>query len=587
MTTQFESLSNEILFNIFEHISLLDFFRIFYSINIRFNNLILDRYQNYSLDFRSLRKKDLYTICHDYLPLIINQIIYLRLSDDDDTPKQSIDFLSYNIKLHQFKTLRSLTFFHIIFDLKMEEFLFHDIHQLSCLTHLKFVDCRIESNYNRHDTKSYNFIDQIWSHEKLIYCYLEHYFILPTVISSSIQYLYIKRGGWEYKNLITLMEKTPNLQYFSTLVTFSTACDSSDEIDKTPPSSMNFSMKELKLIGISSPKLMINTLFRMPNLVHLNIESSFIYFDGNQWKDIIQNNLPKLKIFHLNMTYEYKNLKNKENQVDTILDTYRNSFWIDEHQWFMGCLWDNTKDSSWICLHSLPFSFRNYFEPKSQNNYRTKWINSSSNMKYSYNNIAYLNYNRSLFRKKNFLNMKFSNLQYLDIKLPYDNHLFLTCSKFDNLIVLRLNLSYNYSLFKLQALLDKLSRLITLEFQSWLTTEEIPPFNLTSKSVRRLNLIGRNELKQFHCFNRQQSIKLSKSPLGIQCQVLHIEVNDVLAIPELAFKMFNLRTLHVRYDKDPRNQRPELIDWLQYHLPSTMIVRQRCYGEYIIQPKTY
>ncbi|CAF1487180.1 unnamed protein product, partial [Adineta steineri] len=59
-------------------------------------------------------------------------------------------------------------------------------------------------------------------------------------ISSSIQYLYIKRESWQYDDLIALMEKTPYLQYLSTLAIFSSACGAYDDnIDKTTPSSMN------------------------------------------------------------------------------------------------------------------------------------------------------------------------------------------------------------------------------------------------------------------------------------------------------------------------------------------------------------
>jgi hypothetical protein len=571
MQTQLESLANETLLTLWEFIPPLDLFRAFSGLNSRLNNLIFVGFRVYRFDFRSISKEDLNIICRIYFPLIIDQIISLRFSDDDDTPRQSADFLSYNFNLIQ-------SF------LKIKQLFFIETPNLHNLTHLKFVDC----DYDFDSTiDSVQLINQIWSLSKLIYCYwdlnlyTDECFVIPTVVSSSLQHLYIHHITWKFDKLVSLMEKTPHLQYFSTTAKFTYASDVRDHTDKTPPLSMNLAMRKFKLHGASSPRLMINTLYRMPNLSFLNIESSFISFDGYQWKTIITNYLPKLKIFRLIMIYYLDDSMNKENEIDQLLDTYRTSFWIEEHQWYMGCLWNSSNDNSTICLYSLPYSFQVSSKNSSQGVWRTK-STYLPKIKYSYDHVRCLTYHdSSVFTNTEFSNIELNHVQNLDLTLPFDNRFLSIFTHFDNLLWLGIRLSDDYP-FQLQFLIDKAPRLLELEFYVW-STEEIPPFNITSTSVRRLNLRGRDEFYNAHCFDRHQCITLSQSPLGIQCQVLHIEVKSPLGIVERVYKMINLRTLRVRYMKDSRSHKPDVLKWLQSRVPTASVVIRRNYPDYIIR----
>jgi hypothetical protein len=405
-------------------------------------------------------------------------------------------------------------------------------------------------------------------------------FVIPTVVSLSLKHLYIHHITWKFEKLVRLMEKTPHLQYFSTSAIFTNGADVHDYADQTPPLSQNLSMRKLKLSGITSSRIMINILYRMSNLSSLNIQKFFLSFDGYQWQTIIRNSLPKLKIFCLNMSYDIDKTKNKENEIDQLLDTYRSSFWIEEHQWYMGCLWNSFNDNRQICLYSLPFYFQNSINNDSQSDYQTK-STYLSNIKYSYDHIRSLHYESALFKNTEFSNVIFNRIESLVLTLPFDNLFFSIIPNFDHLLSLGLYLSNNYP-FQLQFLLDKTPRLVELEFLSW-STKEMPPFNVTSTSIRRLNLLGRDEFRYRHRFDRQQCITLSKSSLAIQCQVLRIEVESPLGIIELVPNLINLRTLHVYYQNDSRGHRPEFLEWLKRCLPSTLTVIRKSYGYFIIQ----
>ncbi|CAF1127500.1 unnamed protein product [Rotaria sordida] len=126
----------------------------------------------------------------------------------------------------------------------------------------------------------------------------------------------------------------------------------------------------------------------------------------------------------------------------------------------------------------------------------------------------------------------------------------------------------------LQALLDRLFHLHRLHFIScshstWLR----PPFQLTHTSVRELGLINIE-------YSNEQCTVLTRSPLGIQCEVLYIHIRNRTCILDLIQTMANLRFLQVECDENWTNQQSlettdQLIEWLQSRISSKwMIARQ-------------
>ncbi|CAF4225929.1 unnamed protein product [Didymodactylos carnosus] len=130
---------------------------------------------------------------------------------------------------------------------------------------------------------------------------------------------------------------------------------------------------------------------------------------------------------------------------------------------------------------------------------------------------------------------------------------------------------------QLQALLDRAPCLYSLRFASWPSSStQMPPFEYSNKSVRRLHLQDVDR-----CYDSQQCAKLSRSPLGIQCEVLSITVDNRKNVIDLINTMTNLRALNVvcrddTWKEDDNNQssstEDELIEWLQHCLPSTCTI---------------
>ncbi|CAF3771269.1 unnamed protein product [Rotaria sp. Silwood1] len=581
-----ESLSNELLIELFELLNGIDVLRSFRGLNTRFNSLLLIYFRTYRVDLRSISKENFTLFCQTYLPLIINQIIHLRLSDDDDTPRQYFHLLSAGFKLNQFNRLRSLTFDNISSDPMINLFFFCDLSRLYQLTHLKFINCRISELEKQ---PAQDIIDRIWSLPKLTYCYWDlkfdctSYFCIPTIISTSLHYLIIRQNFWSSHQFASLLEKTPNL------LKFSLSLNSYEEDDR--PSSRQFisspknlSVEKLALYEVCSQRVMINLFQLLPNINHLKVDMFSIKFTGHDWKQIIVKYLPQLKVFQLKMDfsfYRFINDQDNEEQVEQYLATYRTPFWIEHHQWFIRCHWRLWMASLCICIYTLPYKF-DYF-PVISNAYDSKTISTCPYEKYfSYDSVQQVSYSSSLFEDDTWSYIQLNNIRILHLQLPIDHHFFSIVPNIEHLHLLVVDIPERNDHLQLQALLDRALNLHFLVFNSW-DTLEMPPYQLTSASVRRLDLQGVNQSRHRHSYDLKQCMELSQSSLAIHCRVVLIRVNQIESILLLINSMINLRTLHVLYEDDQRSNRYDLVDLLKNYLSSPWTIIRHNYGHWIFQ----
>jgi hypothetical protein len=74
--------------------------------------------------------------------------------------------------------------------------------------------------------------------------------------------------------------------------------------------------------------------------------------------------------------------------------------------------------------------------------------------------------------------------------------------------------------------------------------------DLTSISIRQLDLQGSTIDHEWRCFDDEQCIQLTHSSLGIQCQTLLIKVKHRRRIPNLVNHMPHLQALSIRCDDE-------------------------------------
>ncbi|CAF4350291.1 unnamed protein product [Rotaria sordida] len=135
--------------------------------------------------------------------------------------------------------------------------------------------------------------------------------------------------------------------------------DDSDQLNSLLPI---LSITRLNICFESSIIILQHLLQNMPNLYHLTIETYNFLLNGNQWKEMINKYLLKLKILQFKISSvaigEYGEI-----QFNGILDSFRTKFWIDEHQWFVQChlLCQYIPDTRYyINIFTLPYTFKDF-----------------------------------------------------------------------------------------------------------------------------------------------------------------------------------------------------------------------------------
>jgi hypothetical protein len=131
---QLELLANELLFYIFEFFDTDHLARAFFSLNCRLNHLLYYQFRVHQLCFQSIMKNDFDIICQEYLPVVIDQISSLRLSNGKTSNLSEL--LSRGFTLDKFLYLKSLSLYGIYSNDTMNQI----IIQCRCLSHLHHLN---------------------------------------------------------------------------------------------------------------------------------------------------------------------------------------------------------------------------------------------------------------------------------------------------------------------------------------------------------------------------------------------------------------------------------------------------------------
>jgi len=559
-----ESLANELLLYLFEYFNDVHLIRAFYGLNSRFNHLLYSNLRTYHFDFRSIYKKDFYFICQEYIPLIIDRIISLHLSDADDTPNQLDLFLSFIPSFHQFIQLKSLSLTNI-----RDTYLINKlINSLFNLTHLNISACFLNLNL----TYNIQLINIIWSLPKLIYCKLENillyeiFLYTPTIKSYSLQYLIFDNISRNLIEFSRLCEYTPHLQYLKISIW------DLHSIEELP---FEFqSLNKLKLSFQGSLQVLTNILKSIPNLHCLIVKTQRIILSGYQWEQIIENYLPKLKIFRFLMEFSFLN-ENYQEQINELLQSFQTQFWLEKHQWFIEYYSNPYNENRLISLYTLPYFF-DYFVYQNNMNFKSTCPNNEHH--FMYNCVHSLEYDLGISKEISLYSpLNFSNIRNLYIDLPFNEHFWSIVPSINQLISLNIERFNNgKARIQLQTLLDRSPNLYSLNFKSPYFSPKLL-FELKCITIRRLNLLECN-----HWFNKQQCIDLINSSFSKQCEIIFIKIKKRSNILQFIKKLNQLRTSIFQCEDDKwETEENHLIEWLYHHLSSTCSINRDINKQYI------
>ncbi|CAF2982610.1 unnamed protein product [Rotaria sp. Silwood2] len=563
-----ESLTNESIHEIFEYLSIHHLLHAFYGLNVRLNTLIYNHIRDHDGLFQSISKSLFDTICIKYLPMNKHRIVSLHLSDNDDSPQQIECFFNNGFHLREFIQLRSLTLNYIHNENTLKRIMFELCH-LPLLTKLNFYQCY----FRNHPKYQLKFVNDIWSLPKLVRLNLNilpEYkcsFPVPTVISSSIEYLSVTGVYYESNQIDHLFQTTPRLRSLQVEMTCTT---SNEHLSIVLPS-----LNQLNIMFHSAQKSTIENLLRnLPNLNTLKIETLNLCLNGHDWEQIITRYLLKLKRFEFKVDDTFPNDCIIKEKINQLLQTFRTQFWINIHRWFVQCDLFETEHYS---LYTLPYAFKDFSRlPSFSKSTSSDDFNHSRTYDYVCNVSSPLIFPSYTIN----IHFHFQNLRQLSIKCPIDQS-FWSCIS---------NLNRLYSLFiywydgrksyrsQLQTILDRAPNLNSLSLlNSPSAISQMISFQYKSTSIRQLDLQPLGDW-----YNKQDCQTLSRSSLGTQCETLCIRVENRSCIFDLVYTMANLRSLNVRCRDDTWNEQitsdnDELIHWLKTYLPPTCtITRDSC-----------
>ncbi|CAF0863800.1 unnamed protein product [Rotaria sordida] len=571
---KFELLPNEILLDLFDYFNGVDLLRGFYDLNTRFNFLLYNQFRNYRFKFDSVSKHNFDMICQQHLSFIANRVITISLTDDDNTPEQINLFLSYIKSFNKFIQLRSLSLYYVrSYETLMK--ILDQCHHLCYLTHLNISDCYFRANQVNFQL----FVNSIWSLPKLIHCNFaveteeQKLFFTPTKISLSLQNISIGINELKLNQINQLFKSTPHLKYLYVSLDFSSYGDYKPFILST--------LIHLKVSMFNIVESLLIKLFQStPNLCRLSVDLLFNLIDGYRWEQIIRNHLSKLRVFRLKMQQTRIFDQNMEEHANKLFKSFQNSFWIDEHQWFIRCLIQNNT----IVFYTLSKLFHYCEDELPRSLISTLPHDDYQNF---YNNITNI-YNKTFFDQSILSHIRLTNISYLCIKLPINDQFWFVVPTLNRLKSLAVSSHVDTYYSQLQDLLDRAPNLYYLCIHHDASLPiQMSLFKYTNTSVRQLNLTDYNRY-----FNEEECIKLSHSPLGMQCEVLSIMVTNRESIIYMIKNMMNLRSVQIQCE-DEKNcenlveiekndgscdekleNKDELIEWLKDRLSITYLIKR-------------
>lgn len=573
-----EFLPNEVLLVIFDYINSIELLSLFSNLNTRFNDLLSHRWRKYRLNFRSINKNDVDLICRRALPNIIDRIITLDLSDDDDTPYLIEQFFSYRFSLRQMTHLVRLSLYQL-----RSSYILNDIlSQLARLRHLTYFKID-QIHFGMEEIDQFTRIT--WSLPNLTHFHIaganfRHYRCLPELtIYSSFKQLYMLDSYFTLEQLAHLLECALFLEDLSITI----SQNSTRHVLTFDPFLNNLSpsltVLNIEIVSLQSLEQLRYLFLMMPNLHELTIKicNSQQVINGDDWEQIIRGYLSELKLFHLSMSFSLNRYQNVKEYVHQLLNSFRTPFWLRDRQLYFRCQWQQeiNKNHS-LLLYTLPYNFPT-FDYNNIIDSQTTCLNSIDY--WFYNWVDHLNI---ILAKKEFdiacFPARFLNVRHL--KIGYDIASIQIFCPFvlDQLITLYIYSINNSYQSHLQALLDRAPRLQTIIFESCHSNLLFA----TSQTVRRLIFRDQNY------YDVQGCAKLSKSKLFHQCEVLHINLSTHARALDLLRKGLNLRTLFFKCRGNQRkkdhvssswSESDEVMKWLEQNLPSGCWIQRKKDGE--------
>jgi hypothetical protein len=345
----------EILHRIFDG---LDVSTIVLSLRITCRRLkaIIDNYDRYALDFRSISRSNFQLLCRLVHP---RKVTSLTLAPMEETLDQIELFISY-FRARQFNRLRSLTLINI------KENQLKDVLKRFQFTSLTSFSFTLGLRDARRKNTTATLISSVIAKANLHYLDLDvklhrvEKMIWPA--QCTIRYLTIGYCDG-FDSILTILRCSSHLQ--TLIIKFSYFVN--ETITRQNFSSTYF--HQITSLTLENLRTTIDNLERllslMPALIHLKLIGSGHFMDGNRWEQFIQTNLSCLNQFELFV----EETQNAATSVDvkSILTSFQTPFWLEHKKWFFTCEYVVEPWLKHFKLYSIPICMTSLtYEPESK-----------------------------------------------------------------------------------------------------------------------------------------------------------------------------------------------------------------------------
>lgn len=570
----FELLPNEIFLELFDYLDGTDLFQAFVGLNNRFNSLLYDHYRTFRFDFHSISKRSFHTICYQHLPRIADRVIALSLTNLTELLEQMCLFFSCIPSIDVFTHLQSLSLINVN-RYELVEIILEQCRHLNHLTHLK---CQFE-DISDHYSHLQSIIDHVWSLSKLVHCemsfrsFVQMHLHLPNR-SISLKRLSLENSFVDSHQLNQLFDCTPHLKDLWISLY-------EHNLEYQPILHPSLTRLRIFVSESTDSSRILLLLQTMPNLQSLTITLRCI-IRGHQWEELISNSMPKLNEFRLGMIKKISWDQTELEQMNKLIDSYRNPFWITVHRWYIRCfILDDV-----IHLNTLPIiypqkdlSLPRFFSSTDPNDGLDKFCNDI---------IAITEL--KFFDQWKQSPLPLMNIEDLAMRMPMEPHFGHVFPSLNQLHSLTVYATINISQFLFQDLFDRTPHLrqLTMYLNKFAFGELLLSTRVTT-SLRQVNI--QHDLSYF---NEEECLAFARSALAEQCEELSINVWNGECILLLIENLSQLRILRVScYDVAFRHysstETDQVIDdtlvgWLREHLSSSYIIakNERSVGHFRI-----
>ncbi len=318
-----ENLPVELFHRIFDN---LDAQTILFSIRLvcRLFRSVVNNYDRYNLDLKIISKCNFHRLCRLIPP---QKLISLTLYNNEQIPDQ-ISFFISNYHLRQLTRLRSINLFGI--DELQLNMILKRIN-LKCLTSFSL---HIQEYDGRRRKTTEHYLSSIMAQSTLrkVEFNVKNFRLSNIQWPSNcrIEYLIIN-VDITMNNLSRIISSSPQLH---TLIIKQKLLTMSDNLNQRS-SFPQITSLILKKVDMSINQLEL-FLSLTPSLIYLKLIGESYVFDGKQWEQFLQVNLPHLNKFEFYISSR-KSTDQTRDDLELIIQSFQTPFWIEYKKWFVAC----------------------------------------------------------------------------------------------------------------------------------------------------------------------------------------------------------------------------------------------------------